>query len=87
MERGYDGHPLLFDDIHRRETCEQALRSVAHELDRNLLVAAARAGFDDLTLAELGMEDRLAWFVRRGEDLGHGCRGSRAAHLVAKTAC
>src|SRR3954447_16915948 len=33
------------------------------------------------------MEDRLARFVRRGEYLGHGCRGARAANLVTKTAC
>src|SRR5215216_2678423 len=33
------------------------------------------------------MENGLARFVRRREDIGHGYRGARAASLVTKTAC
>jgi hypothetical protein len=73
LVRSHDIQPPLFDDVHGGETCQQALRPVAHELDGNLLVAAALLGFDDLTFTELRMEDRLSWFIRHREHLGHGC--------------
>src|SRR5215203_7414803 len=60
---------------------------MAHEGHRNLLVAAALAGFDDLPLTEFGMKDGLSWFIRHGEHFGHGCGGARTANLVTKTPC
>ena len=60
---------------------------MSHEGHRNLLVAAALAGFDDLALAEFRMKDSLSWFVRHGEHFGHGCGGARTTNLVTKTAC
>ena len=80
----HDGHPPLFDDVHGGETCQQALRPVAHELDGDLLVAAALLGFDDLTLAELGMEDRLPGFVRDREHLGQRLRSEPVPRTLSR---
>ena len=60
---------------------------MSYELDGDLLIASALLGLDDLTFAELGMEDRLSWFVRDREHLRHGRGGASAANFVAQTAC